>query len=211
MPKNARTLSISASDLAEMQHCLAAIQHSQLAPSAAQARLSENAPPEIDVLFEGTMQGLDAQEAHLHDLAEPMPLAQSDARVWVAREQLWSNAESSIIAKLSMLPAEIASVFDAVRRVASERAANWAAVVQATGLALLRLDGDPEALHGSLKDLRDVLEREGGSLVILNRPPDLPRLDAWGKAGDAEPLMRAVKRQFDPKGTLNPGRFVGGI
>ena len=31
------------------------------------------------------------------------------------------------------------------------------------------------------------------------------------RAGDALPLMRAVKAQFDPKNTLNPGRFVGGI
>jgi glycolate oxidase FAD binding subunit len=39
----------------------------------------------------------------------------------------------------------------------------------------------------------------------------MPPLDAWGEPGDALPLMRAVKQQFDPKGTLNPGRFVGGI
>jgi glycolate oxidase FAD binding subunit len=56
-----------------------------------------------------------------------------------------------------------------------------------------------------------MIEREGGSLVILQRPGDLPPLDAWGVAGDAELLMRAIKRQLDPKGTLNPGRFVGGI
>ena len=37
------------------------------------------------------------------------------------------------------------------------------------------------------------------------------KLDAWGSPGDSLPLMRAVKEQFDPKGTLNPGRFVGGI
>jgi FAD/FMN-containing dehydrogenase len=35
--------------------------------------------------------------------------------------------------------------------------------------------------------------------------------DAWGNGGDALPLMSAVKWQFDPLGTLNPGRFVGGI
>jgi len=46
--------------------------------------------------------------------------------------------------------------------------------------------------------------------VILGGTP-IKGLDAWGAAGDALPLMRAVKQQFDPKATLNPGRFVGGI
>jgi len=30
------------------------------------------------------------------------------------------------------------------------------------------------------------------------------RFDAWGTAGDALPLMKAVKNQLDPKNTLNP-------
>jgi glycolate oxidase FAD binding subunit len=51
------------------------------------------------------------------------------------------------------------------------------------------------------------MEQDGGSLVILGRC----ELDSWGSAGDALPLMRAVKAQFDSKETLNPGRFVGGI
>ncbi len=134
-----------------------------------------------------------------------------DAAVWTARQQLWPSKKNALIAKVSMLPAEIATVFDTVRRVGSERGASWAAVAQASGLGLLRLDGAPEAIHASLEDLRDVLERDGGSLVILNRPAALPPVDAWGSVGDAEVLMRAVKRQLDPKGTLNPGRFVGGI
>ena len=40
---------------------------------------------------------------------------------------------------------------------------------------------------------------------------DAGELDAWGTAGDTLPLMRALKQQFDPRGVLNPGRFVGGI
>ena len=42
-------------------------------------------------------------------------------------------------------------------------------------------------------------------------PRNSPSFDAWGDAGDSVPLMRAVKHQLDPKNTLNPGRFVGGI
>jgi len=39
----------------------------------------------------------------------------------------------------------------------------------------------------------------------------MPAIDAWGNSGDAFPLMLSVKRQFDPRGALNPGRFIGGI
>jgi glycolate oxidase FAD binding subunit len=214
LPQNTRTLSIGAPDLPEMQSCLAAILDSQLAPSAVQARLSENAAPEIDVLFEGTSQGLDAQEARLRELAARLTAAQADAGAWKGRQKLWSYAQTAqprAIAKISMLPACIGTVLDAVRRVASACGTRWTAVVQATGLGLLRLDGAPEAMHASLIDLRATLERQGGSLVILSRPAEMAALDAWGSSGDAGPLMRAIKRQFDPKGTLNPGRFVEGI
>jgi glycolate oxidase FAD binding subunit len=61
---------------------------------------------------------------------------------------------------------------------------------------------------GAAPQLRAVIERTGGSLVIMR---DAGELDAWGTAGDTLPLMRALKQQFDPRGVLNPGRFVGGI
>jgi len=37
------------------------------------------------------------------------------------------------------------------------------------------------------------------------------RLDVWGVPGDALPLMRRVKQQFDPGGIMNDGRYIGGI
>jgi glycolate oxidase FAD binding subunit len=61
--------------------------------------------------------------------------------------------------------------------------------------------------------LRDELGAEGGSLVIERAPLELKRaVDVWGPIADpALALMRRLKLEFDPRGTLNPGRFVGGL
>ena len=98
-----------------------------------------------------------------------------------------------------------------VKRAASEHQLRWKSLVYATGLGWLRLEGEAGSLFGALQRVRGELQGQGGSLVALHRPEKMPALDAWGNAGDALPLMKAVKQQLDPKSTLNPGRFVGGI
>jgi glycolate dehydrogenase FAD-binding subunit len=51
-----------------------------------------------------------------------------------------------------------------------------------------------------------------GHAIILAAPANLKRgVDVWGPAPPTLSLMREIKRQFDPEGLLNPGRFVGGI
>ena len=37
------------------------------------------------------------------------------------------------------------------------------------------------------------------------------RVDVWGDVGPALRVMQALKRQLDPRGTLNRGRFVAHI
>jgi glycolate oxidase FAD binding subunit len=37
------------------------------------------------------------------------------------------------------------------------------------------------------------------------------KFDIWGSAAGTLPLMREIKRRFDPNRILNPGRFVGNI
>lgn len=52
----------------------------------------------------------------------------------------------------------------------------------------------------------------GGSVVLMQGSQGLKRsLDVWGPVGDALPVMRAIKQRFDPRGILNPGRYVGGL
>ena len=50
------------------------------------------------------------------------------------------------------------------------------------------------------------------SLVIMRCPTELKQqIDVWGEPGSSVGLMRAIKAKLDPRGTLNPGRYVGGI
>ena len=83
--------------------------------------------------------------------------------------------------------------------------------MQATGIGCVCLQGEGPAIESALRSLRRNLEGTEGSLVVHHPPAAVCRMEAWGDAGDALPLMRAVKQQLDPKNTLNPGRFVGGI
>ncbi len=61
-----------------------------------------------------------------------------------------------------------------------------------------------------VRRLRAITNRLGGSLLVLGCDPQLKhRIDVFGDPPPAFDLMRRVKQQFDPKGILSPGRFVG--
>lgn len=82
-----------------------------------------------------------------------------------------------------------------------------------TGLVLTRLSaaGD-EQLAAVIEGARRLATQADGSLVVTAAPLAVKtRIDVWGGMGDARPTMTRLKQQFDARGTLNPGRFVGGI
>ena len=83
-------------------------------------------------------------------------------------------------------------------------------VAQATGLmtvAIAGVEGAPELL-----DRLRALVSPGGSVVVLQVPDALhAKVDVWGPDRGTLPLIREIKRRFDPNRILNPGRFVGNI
>lgn len=63
-----------------------------------------------------------------------------------------------------------------------------------------------------LAELRQHAQSQGGQMTIQRLPEELRyKLDAWGEVGPTAELMLALKRKFDPRSLLNPGRFVAGI
>jgi glycolate oxidase FAD binding subunit len=212
LPRGVKTLSFTAVNLEEMQKRVLAIQDSKLAHTSLQIRCHGEVRPVGDILFEATAAGLLAQEVQLQNLLGPARAEESPQLVWSARQELWSPpSEKVAVAKISVLPAEVAKTIHDIDCTAKAHNAQWKAVLQATGIGWLRLEGEPAALKIALETMRADFEHGAGSFVILRRPKNMTPLDAWGSSGDAIPLMRAVKHQLDPNGTLNPGRFVGGI
>jgi len=213
LPRNTKPFSISTTHVEETQKLVLAIQDSKLAHTFLQSRFSNEDAPVSEILFEGTEAGLAAQETQLRKLGGSASIVEASTSIWNAREELWgfSDADTTAIAKISILPTDLARTTGEVERAAQLHQLRWRALVYATGIGWIRLEGKPAALKDALQLLRDELESNGGSLVALHRPDKMPAFETWGDAGDALPLMKAVKQQLDPQNTLNPGRFVGGI
>jgi glycolate oxidase FAD binding subunit len=212
LPRHTRSFTFAARDPYDANRLMLAVQDSTLTHTGLQARFTAGAAPAVDVRFEGTEAGVAAQAVALRILAAPATETATSDTVWQAREELWSSAEPAAIAKFSVLPASVAETCGRICQLVDSLGVQWRAVVQGTGLGWLRLEASSVvAIHQVLLALRPELERVGGSLAVLHRPTAMPAIDAWGSGGDAFPLMLSVKRQFDSRGTLNPGRFIGGI
>jgi glycolate oxidase FAD binding subunit len=214
LPRETRTISCVTADVREAQRLVLAIQNSKLAHSALQICCEPGAKPRVDVLFEGTQAGLAVQVEQVKSMMGSATITDTGKDVWSARQEICSaekkgNAEFAV-AKFATLPARMADTFETIATLSVGKL-RWNIVAQATGVGWARFEGEASAIDCALREFRANLERGGGSLVIAHRPGGITTLDAWGNAGDALPLMSAVKQQFDSLGTLNPGRFVGGI
>jgi glycolate oxidase FAD binding subunit len=74
--------------------------------------------------------------------------------------------------------------------------------------------GTPElrTLAPEIDQLRAAAVRAGGNLILSRCPADWQeRLKVWGEPRPDWALAERVKRAFDPRGVMNPGRFVGSI
>ena len=171
------------------------LMHSALTPTAVEA-LGEA----LVVVFEGLTPAVRAQADAAARLGEGVVTTTVPAGFGV-RPWLSDGIGLKIAYEITGLDVVLA----ALRRLPGTR------VVGRVGVGVLEA-GLPAIDRDQLDRLRAVVARVGGTVVVLAAPEETKRrLDVWGPVGDALPLMRRVKDQFDPEHRLAPGRFVGGI
>ncbi len=118
--------------------------------------------------------------------------------------------------RLSVLPARVAEVMEraatAARAAGLRSAFSAHAGVGAVTGALAGGGAAVERVASALREWRDAANAAGGHAVLEGAPLAVKELvSVWDQPGAAFRIMQRIKAQLDPKGILNPGRFVGGI
>jgi glycolate oxidase FAD binding subunit len=199
IPRSAQSFTVSATSVEPVGRVMLAMLHAQLSTVAIQLRCGVDGF-DLDIQLASLPEVLETQAGALEILAhgEGLRVRAAADEVWNARQRQLS---ADVVCKGTMLPSEIARFVERVRGLGGE------SVTQAGGVMIA---GFPAAAAGQLMELRRELEEASGSLMVLKQPAE-SELDCWGTLPDSLPLMREVKRRFDPARILNPGRFLGRI
>lgn len=213
VPVGVATYSSSPCTAAEARKLVLAILDSKLTYTGLQFRAQRPDQATVDVRFEGIPESLKDQALKLSRVASGHAFAEQPDRVWSARQELFGSADSSVICKICVLPAQMGSLCEAIFRQSQAAQVTATLVAQGTGVAEVRLDtNDRKAQATALTALRGEVERLEGTLVVQQCPLAIKEgLDIWGAVAGTLPLMRQVKAKFDPAHIMNPGRFVGAI
>ncbi|MBD2438022.1 FAD-binding oxidoreductase [Nostoc sp. FACHB-110] len=125
---------------------------------------------------------------------------ENDVNLWqrLQKQIHFPATESTITCKIGVLPSAAVDILNQV---------NIGLIHISSGLGWLQLEEQNQILK-----LRDRTLANRGFLTVLDAPVAVKqKIDVWGYTGNALPLMRRIKEQFDHKNILSPGRFVGGI
>jgi glycolate dehydrogenase FAD-binding subunit len=117
--------------------------------------------------------------------------------------------------KIAAPPADLADVLGSVLGAAERRGLAHPHLTghAASGVTFVGFsDEDEDANTHFVDEVREIWVRRGGSVTLQRAPLALKkRVGTWDNGGDYLGLLRRVKEKFDPRGGMNPGRFVGGI
>ena len=174
---------------------------------------------------DGIRDQVEWQCAELDRLLRPLGLLESRALDGDERDTLWRqlgdlNARGAedvaAVMKWGVLPAQLAGLLEQAAAIAEKNGLRAALTAHAgIGIATAVLSGggaDVNAVVATLTEWRVAVNGAGGHAMIEWAPlPVKERVSVWDERGPATRIMKSLKARLDPRGILNPGRFLGGI
>lgn len=181
------------------------------------------AGPALVVGFDGLAEQVDWQCGELSRLTAPLGGGRVEplpAEAWdgLATAAARAFAPAAAVMRLVVLPAQVADVMD--QAVGAARARGLAAAASAhagVGVLTAVLGTAGRSLEASdiaavLQEWRAMAQAGGGQATLEWAPLTVKgEMPVWGDVGAAGRIMQRIKAQLDPRGILNPGRFVAGI
>jgi len=140
----------------------------------------------------------------------------SSESLWERLRGLMQPEAAELATKASVLSSDVPRLMDSLRDLAQGSAIPISSVAH-LGVGVVysrwRPAEGPSGVEAGIRvhSQAEAAARDlGGSLVVEQAPPALKEhIDVWGSPRVDFELIRRIKEQFDPRGTLSPGRFVG--
>jgi glycolate oxidase FAD binding subunit len=218
------------SDFEQAESLLAALVDSRTTPAAielvagprwqaepALVGAAERPACELLVGLEGTAQEVGWMVEQLgrewHDLGirDSVIHRQDEAgQLWSRLTEFSAEGESPLVVKLNVRPSAVTSMMKLLLDI------DPAASLQAhagNGIVIGRFSefSTSDAAKVLIGRLQPAAVAAGGNVVVWScSASELTRQAVWGATANGAEMMRCVARQFDPKGLLNPDRFVYG-
>ena len=120
------------------------------------------------------------------------------------------------VMKWGVLPTRVAETMEEGGAIALRSGLRAAVTAHAgVGIATAVLAGagaDADAVVRTLTDWRAMVNGAGGHALVEWAPLAVKeRVSVWDAPDAAFRIMKGIKERLDPRGILNPGRFVGGL
>jgi len=239
-PEADRLVIVGFDRLKEAGQAARAVMSSDLIPSALdildrealKARGLDDLPPQgadscaLIVGLDGTREQVDWQGEELPRVLAGLGMTSRRVLDGESRDAAWEalagpagggvSGQSAAMMKLAVLPTQVAEVIEqsiaAAQRCGLRAALSAHAGVGIVSAALAAEGAAPDAVVAVLEEWRAIAQAGGGHALLEWAPLAVKdRVQVWDAPGPAQRIMKRIKDQLDPRGILNPGRFVGGI
>jgi glycolate dehydrogenase FAD-binding subunit len=214
IPQVSRTVAVEVESPEAAAGAAQAMMHSQVEPTAVELHYGEDARL-LTVLLESIPAGVEEKVEVASFLLNPFGEVRTLSDEETGHLDPSTAAEDQTVIKVSAPPADLADVLETVLGAAERRGLDQPRITghAASGVTFVGFSGgDEDARAGFVEELREIWLRRGGSVTLQKTPLSLKnRVGAWDQGGDYLGLIRRVKEKFDPRGGMNPGRFVGGV